>query len=75
MTQAELEEIEAEHLNGLTPEQRTLIRQQRDEIIKQEELYDLILEELEPKPEPVPGQVSPAGAKKTPATKKTMMRK
>lgn len=60
---------------GLTPEQRTLIRQQRDELIKQEELYDLILEELEPKPEPVPGQVSPAGAKKTPATKKTMMRK
>jgi len=60
---------------GLTPEQITLIREQRDELISQEDLYDKILGELEPEPVVMPGQSPAGGTKSTPAkpTKKNTM--
>lgn len=58
---------------GLTQEQITLIRKQRDEMISLEELHDKILEELEPE-EPViaPGTGAPVkkSVAKKPAPKK-----
>lgn len=60
---------------GLTPDQITLIRKQRDEMLKQEELYDKILEELEPEPVMQPGQAPGAGKKTTPAKQNTPTKK
>ncbi len=56
---------------GLTREQITLITKQRDAVISEEELSKKIIESLDPKPEVVPGQTTPAGQKKNPSTPST----